>query len=157
MGYVIEILVLQAMALQAQGKIDQALTPLERALSLAEPEGYVRTFVDEGPPMAQLLRQAVARGIAVDYVGKLLAALEKETKEKQRMMEPFPPSLVEPLSQRELEVLRLLTTHLSSTEIAEELFIAASTVRSHIKSIYGKLNVHSRKDAVRRAKELELL
>jgi LuxR family maltose regulon positive regulatory protein len=157
MGYVIEILVLQAMALQAQGKIDQALTPLERALSLAEPEGYVRTFVDEGPPMAQLLRQAVARGIAVDYVGKLLAALEKETKEKQRMMEPFPPSLVEPLSERELEVLRLLTTHLSSTEIAEELFIAASTVRSHIKSIYGKLNVHSRKDAVRRAKELELL
>ena len=165
MLYVIDILVLQAMALQAQGERDQALTALERALSLAEPEGYVRTFVDEGIPMAKLLQQAAARGIVLDYVSKLLAALESETKDERQMTEPSPwslvlgpsSSLVEPLSERELEVLRLLTTRLSSTEIAEELFISVNTVRSHIKNIYGKLNVHKRRDAIQRAKELRLL
>ena len=148
----INILILQALALQAGGDSEEALAALARALALAEPEGYVRTFVDEGAPMGKLLRQAIAQGIAVDYVSKLLAALENEMKDERRMTE-----LVEPLSERELEVLRFLTTHLSSTEIAEELFISVHTVRSHMKSIYGKLNVHSRKDAVRRAKELELL
>jgi LuxR family maltose regulon positive regulatory protein len=143
--------------LRAKGEHDAALEAIKSALTLAEPEGYVRTFIDEGPPMAELLRQAVARGIAVDYAGRLLAALEKETTEVQRMVEPYPPTLVEPLSERELEVLRLWTTHLSSTEIAEELFISAHTVRSHIKSIYGKLSVHSRKDAIQRAQELRLL
>jgi LuxR family maltose regulon positive regulatory protein len=151
-GYVIEILVLQAMAQHAQRKLDPALTALGRALSLAEPEGYVRTFIDEGAPIAQLLRQTAARGITPDYVSSLLAALESEMREERRIDE-----LVEPLSERELEVLRLLTTHLSSTEIAQELFISVNTVRSHIKSIYGKLNVHSRKDAIQRAQELELL
>ena len=157
MGYVIEILVLQAMALQAQGEDDQALTTLERALSLAEPEGYVRTFIDEGASMGKMLRQAIAQGIAVDYAGKLLATLEIEMKDERRATASAPSSLIEPLSERELEVLRLLTTHLSSTEITEDLFISANTVRSHIKSIYGKLNVHSRKDAIQRAQELGLL
>ena len=152
MGNVIEVLVLQALACQAQGEIDQALTALERALSLAEPEGYVRTFVDEGAPMGKLLRQAIAQGIAVDYVSKLLAALENEMKDERRMTE-----LVEPLSERELEVLRFLTTHLSSTEIAEELFISVNTVRSHIKNIYGKLDVHTRREAVARVQDLGLL
>jgi LuxR family maltose regulon positive regulatory protein len=156
-GYVIEILVLQAMALQAQGKIDQALTPLERALALAEPEGYVRTFIDEGIPMDKMLRQTVVQGIAVGYVGKLLTALEKETKGKRQLGKAFPASMVEPLSERELEVLRLLKTHLSSIDIAEELTISVNTVRTHIKSIYSKLNVHNRQDAVQRAQELELL
>jgi LuxR family maltose regulon positive regulatory protein len=132
--------------------LDPALTALGRALTLAEPEGYVRTFVDEGAPIAQLLRQTAARGTTPDYVSKLLAALESEMREERRIDE-----LVEPLSGRELEVLRLLTTHLSSTEIAQELFISVNTVRSHIKSIYGKLNVHSRKDAIQRARELGLL
>jgi LuxR family maltose regulon positive regulatory protein len=157
MGYVIEILVLQALALQAQGKTDRALTSLERALSLAEPEGYVRTFINEGAPMGKLLRQATARGIAVGYIGKLLTALEKEIKGKRQFGNAFPASMVEPLSVRELEVLRLLKTHLSSTDIAEELTISVNTVRTHIKSIYSKLNVHSRQDAVQRAQELELL
>ena len=157
MGYVIEILILQAMALQAQGEEDQALTVLERALALAEPQGYARIFIDEGAPMGKLLRQAIARGIAVDYAGKLLAALEIEMKDERRATASAPSSLVETLSERELEVLRLLTTHLSSTEIAEELFIAASTVRSHIKSIYGKLDVHTRREAVARAQDLGLL
>ena len=156
-GYVIEILVLQALAQHAQRKTDPSLNALERALSLAEPQGYVRIFVDEGASMAPLLRQTIAGGIAVDYAGRLLATLESEMREKRRATTPAPSSMVEPLSERELEVLRLLTTHLSSTEIAQELLISANTVRSHIKSIYGKLSVHSRKDAVQRARELEVL
>jgi len=164
-GLVIEILTLQALAHQRQGDAAQALTPLEHALSLAESEGYVRIFLDKGEAMGELLQQAAARGIAMDYVAKLLAALQGETNGERRMKEP-PPSLpaprpsswlVEPLSERELEVLRLLTTHLSSTEMAEELVLSVNTVRSHIKSIYSKLNVHSRADAVQRARELELL
>lgn len=157
MGRAIEILVLQALARQAQGEHDQALTALERALTLAEPEGYVRTFIDEGEPMGQLLRQAAARGIALTYVSRLLAELERDMRERRRATASALSSLVEPLSERELEVLRLLTAHLSSTEIAGELFISVNTVRTHIKSIYGKLNVHSRKDAVQRAQELGLL
>jgi LuxR family maltose regulon positive regulatory protein len=78
---------------------------LERALSLAEPEGYVRVFIGEGAPMGELLRQSAARGIAVDYVHKLLAALESETKEELRLAEQFPTALIEPLTKRELEVL----------------------------------------------------
>jgi LuxR family maltose regulon positive regulatory protein len=105
-----------------------------------------------------MLRQAVARGIAVSYAGKLLAALEEETDDRPRGIKPTSsPALVEPLSKRELEVLRFLTTHLPSTEIAKELVISTNTVRSHIKRIYSKLNVHSRGDAIRRAEELELL
>jgi LuxR family maltose regulon positive regulatory protein len=154
MGYVIEILALQALALQGQGDILPAVTALERALSLAEPEGYVRIFVDEGEPMAELLRHAASRGIAPIYVAKLLAAFEVEgLAVSPSNLQP----LIEPLSERELEVLQFLTTHLSSTEIADELVISVHTVRSHIKSIYSKLNVHSRMDAVQRAKELELL
>jgi len=148
----IKIFILRALALRAAGDGEEASAALAQALKLAEPGGYVRTFVDEGAPMGKLLRQAIAQGIAVDYVSKLLAALENEMKDERRMTE-----LIEPLSERELEVLRFLTTHLSSTEIAEELFISVSTVRSHIKSIYSKLNVHSRKDAIQRTQELELL
>jgi LuxR family maltose regulon positive regulatory protein len=107
--------------------------------------------------MAQLLRQAAARGIAPEYVSMLLAAFERERSEERRTTAQAPSSLVEPLSDRELEVLRLLVTHLSSTEIAQELFISPNTVRSHIKSIYGKLDVHSRSEAVARAQELCLL
>ncbi len=147
---VIEVLILQALVLQAQGKGDEALAALERALSLAEPEGYVRVFVGEGAPMGALLRQAAARGIRLDYVGKLLAALEGE------MHQPGMAELIEPLSERETEVLRLLATPLSAPEIAKELFLSVHTVRSHIRSIYRKLNVHKRMEAVQRAKELKL-
>jgi LuxR family maltose regulon positive regulatory protein len=154
-GRVIKFQILKAIAHQAQGDLAQALTALERALSLAELEGYVRVFVDEGKPMAALLRQAAARGIVVEYVGKLLAAFDEGAREAS----PYPDTqpLIEPLSKRELEVLRLLTTHLSSTEIAEELYISVHTARYHIKSIYSKLGVHRRADAVDRARELRLL
>jgi LuxR family maltose regulon positive regulatory protein len=150
MGYVIELLVLQALTLKAQGKDDQAQVALERALNLAEPEGYVRTFIDEGPQIGQLLRRAVVQGTTVDYAGKLLAALEEEATKAAS-----PP--VEPLSPRETEVLRLLTTHLSHAEMGEELVVSVNTVRSHLKSIYGKLDAHSRMEAVERARELGLL
>jgi LuxR family maltose regulon positive regulatory protein len=157
MGAAIRILVLQALMLQAQGKGDQALAALERALSLAEPEDYVRVFVDEGTPMGALLRRAAAQGIRLDYVSKLLAALESESADERRTSRLASLSLVKPLSERELEVLRLLTTPLSGTGIAQELVVSVNTARSHIKKIYGKLDVHTRTDAVRRAEKLGLL
>jgi LuxR family maltose regulon positive regulatory protein len=160
-GSVLEILVLQALAHQAQGEVPAALVPLERALALAEPEGYVRIFVDEGRPMAQLLLEAAARGIMPDYTGKLLAAFEAG-EQRSKGTSPLPTSLsseplTEPLSQRELEVLRLFKTELSGPEIARELVIGLSTVRTHTKSIYGKLNVNNRRAAVKRAVELDLI
>jgi LuxR family maltose regulon positive regulatory protein len=164
MGRTIETLVLQAVAFQAQGEGEQSLNTLERALSLAEPEGYVRTFIEEGALMAALLRIALARGLAPAYVTRLLAAFGTEEQEDAVTEERPPPTLapsvsplLEPLSERELEVLRLLKTSLSSTGIAQELFISVSTVRSHIKNIYGKLDVHSRYEAVARAEQLNLL
>lgn len=176
-GSAIEILVLQALAWQAQADVAQALACLRRALSLSEPAGYVRVFADEGAPMAELLRHMAikqlppAASISQDYVRRLLRASENEVEGKPQpkdearkpavvypsfVVDPS-PDLVELLTERELQVLRLLTTHLSSTEIAEELVIAASTVRSHIKNIYGKLDVHSRREAIQRADALRLL
>jgi LuxR family maltose regulon positive regulatory protein len=160
-GSVIEILLLQALAYQTHDDIAAALAPLSRALVLAEPEGYVRVFVDEGPPMAALLREAATRGIRTDYTDTLLAAFP-ESNNQISVQDPQPSALSpqrleEPLSQRELAVLRLLKTELSGPEIARELVIALSTVRTYTKSIYGKLNVTSRRAAVKRAAELGLI
>jgi LuxR family maltose regulon positive regulatory protein len=150
-GSVIEILLLQALAYEAQGDIPSALVPLERALALAEPEGYVRIFVDEGPPMAALLREAAKHGIAPDYVRQLRSALGKAEDRT-----PVTQLLIEPLSERELEVLRLLRTELNGPEIARELVVSLNTMRTHTKNIYSKLGVNSRRAAVRRAEELDL-
>jgi LuxR family maltose regulon positive regulatory protein len=181
MGKAIEILILQALALshqaalQARGEDDQALSALGRALALAEPEGYVRIFLDEGPPMARLLHQAALRGIAPDYARLLLAAFEgattnaheawagrKTTMKVSPVVEPTlrgrPSSvLLDPLSERELEVLRLIAQGLTNREIASRLFLAQSTVKVHTRNIYGKLDVHSRIQAVACAQELGLL
>jgi LuxR family maltose regulon positive regulatory protein len=151
-GSVVEILVLQALAHQLRGDVPAALVPLERALELAEPEGYVRRFVDEGSPMAVLLESAAEQGIAPSYVRRLLAAFVKP-----EISPTADQGLVEPLSGRELDVLRLLGSDLGGPEIARELIVALNTVRTHTKSIYAKLGVNNRRAAVRRAEELGLL
>jgi LuxR family maltose regulon positive regulatory protein len=151
-GSVLEILILQALAQQTQGDIPAALASLQRALTLAEPEGYVRTFVDEGPAMASLLRTAAKQGMARRYVGSLLAAIDTTADRR-----PVQQNLIEPLSERELEVLRLLGTDLDGPDIARKLVVSLNTVRTHTKNIYAKLGVNNRRAAVRRAKELELL
>ena len=161
MGSVIEILGLQALAYQAQGDIPAAVKLLQQALTLAEPEGYMRMFLDEGLPMAQLLREAAARRIMPGYTGKLLAGFEAEhpmrAGEAPLRIAPTSPAMIEPLSQRELEILRLFKTDLSGPEIARELVIALSTVRTHTKNIFSKLNVNDRRAAVKRAAELGLI
>ncbi len=157
-GKAIEILALQALALQAAGDRAGAFAALDRALTLAEPEGYVRTFVDEGPPMAALLsqileaqrkgRHALSQGMAGHYASRLLTAFR----------EPAAVSpLVEPLTPRELEVLRLIAYGLKNQEIADRLVISVATVKRHITNIYGKLGVGRRVQAVARAQELGLL
>jgi LuxR family maltose regulon positive regulatory protein len=155
MGSVIDILALRALAHQARGDIPLALAALERALTLAEPEGYVRIFVDEGPPMEALLKKMrLEDGRMRKYVYKLLAAFsDKESPPPS----PSPQPLIDPLSKRECEVLKLLTTELSGPEIAKELMVSMNTIRTHTKNIYSKLGVNSRRDAVRQAKELKLI
>ena len=149
---VIEILVLEALAQQMRVGASAGLAPLERALGLAEPEAYVRVFVDEGPPIAALLGAAAKREVAPTYVRHLLAAFGHAHDRT-----PIKQPLVEPLSDRELDVLRLLATDLAGPEIARELVVSLSTVRSHTKAIYAKLGVNSRRSAVTRADELHLL
>jgi LuxR family maltose regulon positive regulatory protein len=157
-GKAIEVLVLQALALQAKDKDDTALKVLEQALSLAEPQGYVRTFVDEGPPMATLLRQAAAQGISMRYASRLLGTLESELQDEKSEEEVMPASrMIEPLSKREFEVLKMLATELSGPEIASEMHIALTTLRFHTRNIYGKLEVNNRRSAVRKAQEFNLI
>jgi LuxR family maltose regulon positive regulatory protein len=150
---------LRALAFQAKGDVPEAIRILESVLALAEPGGFVRIFVDEGEPMARLLRQALSRGIMPTYVERLLAAFGQPdgAPADEKPVAPHLPALIEPLSEREMEVLRLLSAGLSNPEIAQELYIAVSTVRSHLKSIYSKLDVHKRWDAVRLAEELDLI
>ncbi len=151
-GSVIEILALQALAHQMQGNTAAALVALERAMALAEPEGYVRVFVDEGPSMRMLLEMAMKQGIAANYARRLLTAFgiaEDKT--------PLTQGLIEPLSERELDVLRLLATDLSGPEMARELMVSLNTLRTHTKNVYGKLGVNNRRAAVHRAEDLDLL
>ena len=150
-GSEVEILVLHALAHQMQGDVPAALAPLARALMLAEPEDYVRIFAGEGPSMAALLEKAIKQGIAPNYAGQLLRSFgmpEERTPAKQ--------GLIEPLSERELAVLRLLGTDLDGPEMARELRVSLNTLRTHTKNIYSKLGVNSRRAAVRRAEELDL-
>jgi LuxR family maltose regulon positive regulatory protein len=150
--------VLQAVALHARGEEDEAMRALGEALALAAPGGFIRTFVDEGRPMAELLSQAAARGMMPDTTDELLAAFEAEgrTLESESDFLPSQP-LIEPLTSRELEVLQLIAQGLSNREIGERLFIALSTVKGHNRNIYSKLQVERRTEAVARARELGLL
>lgn len=157
-GSIIEILALQALAYRVRGDTPSALAPLERALTLAEPEGYVRVFADEGAPMARLLCEAANRGVTPDYTDRLLAALDAEA-HKSGDEAPQPPvaSPAESLSPRELEVLRLIARGFSNREIGERLFITLMTVKGHNRRIFAKLLVGRRTEAVARARELDLL
>jgi LuxR family maltose regulon positive regulatory protein len=150
-GSVLELLLLQALAHQAQGDLTAALIPLRQALSLAEPEGYVRLFVDEGPSMMLLLEEAARHRLAPDYVRHLLAAMGKADDRT-----PTAQILSEPLSPRELEVLQLLRSELDGPEIADKLVVSPNTLRTHTKKIYSKLGVSNRRAALRRAEELYL-
>lgn len=157
----LKAMVLQAVAHHAHGDTDNAVQVLGEALALAEPGGFIRIFVDEGPPLAQLLREAIARGTKPDYAGKVLAAFEAEgqkTNGRSHLSHTrTAQSLVEPLSQRELEVLGLIAQGLSNREISERLFLAVNTVKGHNRVIFGKLMVQRRTEAVARARELGLL
>jgi LuxR family maltose regulon positive regulatory protein len=156
-GSVIEILMLQAILHQAQGDIPTGLLHLERALSLAEPEGYVRTFVDEGTPMRDLLRHATAAGIGGAYARRLLAAFAEPTDVASAPPRVAVAGLAEPLTAREVEILRLVAAGLKNQAIADHLVISVATVKRHIANIYGKLAVDHRAAAIARARDLGLL
>ena len=151
-GAVIEILVLQALSRQLRGNDAAALDALDRALVLAEPEGNVRVFLDEGQPIIELLKDVAVAGRTPEFLRTLLEACGREPVEPTRRAAE---SLVEPLSDREREVLRLLATDLSGPEIARRLVLSLHTVRTH-QDVYAKLGVNSRRAAVRRAEELGL-
>ena len=149
-GSVIEVLVLQALAHERRGDIRAGLVPLGRALRLAGPEGYVQVFVDEGEPMRTLLRRAVAENISRSYAGRLLSALDERAHPVAVPAGFAVAGLAEPLTARELEVLRLIAAGMRNQEIADELVISLSTVKRHIANIYGKLGVDHRTEAVAR-------
>ncbi len=151
-GNVIEILILLACAYQMQDNAPTALATLERSLKLAEPEGYARVFAAQGAPIARLLETARKQGIVPNYVDQLLKTFSKPV-DKPAISQ----ALIEPLSERELDVLRLLGTDLDGPEIASQLIISLNTLRTHTKNIYTKLGVNNRRSAIRRAEELGLL
>jgi len=168
MGSAIEILALDAVALKVFREPAAALAALERALTLAAPEGYVHTFVDEGAPMATLLRQARRRGIAPEYGEKLLRAFHsvpanRDSSGSERSSGSTPPvrsaprhRLLEPLTSREQQILRLIGTGASNQTIARTLFVTIGTVKTHVQHIMAKLDAQNRTEAVAKAKELDL-
>ena len=163
-GHLIEILALTALAQHAQGEVPLAVYTLQRAMRIAEPDGYMRTFVDEGPPMAALLYQALKEGVMPDYVGRLLAVFpadepvansSPDSPEPLRVKSPE-EQLVEPLSEREFEVLQLMAGGASNKKIAEALTIAVTTAKKHVSNIIRKLGVDNRTQAVAKGRTLGL-
>ena len=156
---IIEILTLQALTAQAAGDPAPALVALERALNLAEPGGYVRVFLDGGLPMARLLQEARNQGRVADYATRLLLAFPtaEAAPASPAVMPAASSDLLEPLSDREIEVLQLIAEGLTNREIASRLYLTLNTVKAHTRNIYGKLDVHSRTQAVMRAQTLGLL
>jgi len=161
----LRVALLQALAHQAQGTAEPALRRLEDALTLAEPGGFIRLFVDEGAPMAQLLTVAAAHGLMPDYVNRLLAAFPVLAVSDRQLpgvsgVSPFAPRpspLPEPLSPRELEILQLIADGLSNQEISARLYLALDTVKGHNRRIFEKLQVQRRTEAVAKARALGLL
>jgi LuxR family maltose regulon positive regulatory protein len=145
---VIAIMALQAIAAET---LRGGVEILTKALSLSQPEGFVRTYVDAGPDLIPLLKEAAQQGIMPDYIGQILRAFGDK-----RKLESVSP-LVEPLSERELEVLRLVTAGLSNKEIAEKLYLSPGTIKTHVHNICGKLGVRNRTEAATRAKEINIV
>lgn len=160
-GSLIEILLLKAQVYKARDEENLAFTTLKHALVLAEPEDYVQVFVSEGPFMENLLSEVSTQGIKSDYVNMLLSIIKAEKRFKKNKSElptnPFAQPLIEPLSKRELEILRLIDRGLSNREICDSLFLALTTVKGHNSNIFGKLQVKSRTEAIVRARQLNLL
>jgi LuxR family maltose regulon positive regulatory protein len=159
-GDEIRYLVLMALAQYALGDTQTALDSLGQALTLAEPQGYVRLFVDEGQPMAELLGLAVSQNISPDYASKLLAAFPEDVRsaipiDKERIVDK--QFSVEPLSEREIEVLRLMAEGYKYQEIADRLVVSINTIRHHTRNVYDKLEANNRTQAISRAKELNVL
>ncbi len=162
----IGILNLLAIACERQDKRDEARSVLQRSRTLARPTGFIFPFIEHSPPMADLLKRLLKQNVAVDYVGMLLAAfrdVEAEPvpdaleSESVTISSARPQPLVEPLTNRELDVLELLTQRLQNKEIADKLFISVETVKGHLKNIYQKLNVSKRRDAVEKGKKIGIL
>ena len=155
----IEILMLQAIAFQSEGDMNQAMTNLKKALNLGEPRGFCRIFVDEGPSMANLLYNALDRGIAPNYVNQLLQAFPiDETEQIEPSVSQVPVSgYIEPLSERAIEVLQLTAEGLTNPEIAARLILSLYTVKTHTRNIYGKLGVNNRTQAVTKARTFGIL
>jgi LuxR family maltose regulon positive regulatory protein len=157
----IEALALKALAMQAQGHIDDAAESMVCALTLAAPEHFVQTFLEHGAPMGELLRLVVRRDAVRAYAQELLAALTAREEGEQTAQQKQSPvelvALVEPLTPRELEVLALIATGASNPEIARDLYISVNTVKRHVTNIFGKLDVTSRTQAVARGRELGIV
>lgn len=158
---VMEALLLQSLVFQAQGDLDHSLDALNQALNIPRQGHYTRLFLDEGKPMAELLQLAVSKKIHPDATKRLLrifdSVQEKPTVTNQPLIEPLTDALIEPLSERELEVLQYLATGMSNQAIADQLFVSLAAVKWHARNIYGKLEVNNRTQAVARARELGLL
>jgi len=152
-GWLIDILAIESLVLDTTGNTEKALAVLEQALKLAEPHSFIRLFVDQGEPMAKLLRLAASRGIHATYVNKLRSAMHSQEQEQPDKQSP----LVDPLSQRELEVLELLDAGKSNQQIADELILSIGTVKKHVYNIYSKLGVERRTQAISRSRELGLI
>ncbi|MGD9933049.1 MAG: LuxR C-terminal-related transcriptional regulator [Dehalococcoidia bacterium] len=155
-GALIDVYMLRAHLAATVDDVPRALAHLGRALAIAEPEGYVRTFVDEGPPLRDLLRHAAAAGVGGAYARQLLAAFESPSTAVPRAR-PGVGVLAEPLTAREIEILRLVAAGMQNQEIADHLVLSVATVKRHIANAYGKLDVGNRTAAVARATELKIL
>jgi LuxR family maltose regulon positive regulatory protein len=158
LGAVIQLLILRSLAQSRAGATREAQTDVERALLLGEPEGYARVFLDEGQPMQMLLAQWLAHasaGALREYAARLLGQFGAEAEGRATPAETG--ELMEPLSQRELEVLHLMALGRTNLEIARQLIVARGTVKAHTASIFRKLDVGNRTEAVARARELKIL
>jgi LuxR family transcriptional regulator, maltose regulon positive regulatory protein len=163
-GRTIELYLMRAVVFSTLGKMEKAMSSLAVGLEMGEPEGYVYLFVIQGKPLEKLLRQAVRKGIHAEFAQKLLNVMAAEAAKGRGVdsashakKQVKGESLPEPLSERELEVLRLLNSKLSVPEIASELTVAPSTARTHIRVVYSKLGVHGRLEAIQKARDLGLI